>query len=102
MMSEQYKHLLPEFLTAMNDIGAYGFDKYKERSFQARAVMGDRERDSRTTSQAIADHAQIHFDEYLEHTVHDHFGDEIHQLAAVAFNAMMEAHFAGLCTAAGK
>jgi len=95
-MSE-LQFLIPEFLEAMNDIGEYGFRKYGQNSFQARRSHGDTSRDSRTTSQAIADHARMHFDEYLNYEVHDFFQDDIHQLAAVAFNAMMEAHFAGLC-----
>jgi hypothetical protein len=33
---------------------------------------------------------------YLNHEPHDHFGTDKHQLAAVAFNAMMEFYFAGL------
>lgn len=88
--------VLPAFIKAMEEIGRYGFEKYGERSFQARAARGEVERDGRTTSQAIADHARAHFDAYLSHEVHDKFGTDLHQLAAVAFNAMMEAHFAGL------
>ena len=92
-----YEFLDEEFLKAMNEIGAYGFEKYGSQSFQARRTSGEPlVRDGRTQSQAIADHAQIHFDEYLAHNAHDHFGDDVHQLAAVAFNAMMEAIFAGL------
>jgi len=94
--------LSPDFLKAMNEIGEYGFKKYGERSFQARSLKGDRERDGRTTAEAMAEHARLHFNDYLKHVPHDHFGDELHQLAAVAFNAMMEAHFAGLVKGGGR
>jgi hypothetical protein len=94
---EVLEFLSPEFLRAMNDIGRYGFEKYAERSFQARRMSGEPlVRDGRTTSQTIADHAREHFSQYLSHEVHDHFNDDIHQLAAAAFNPMMEAVFAGL------
>jgi hypothetical protein len=95
-VSESYPHLFPAFLAAMNGIGQYGAEKYGKRSFQARAALNDRERDKRTSSQTIADHAADHFNQYLAHTAHDHFGTDVHQLAAVAFNAMMEYYFAGL------
>jgi len=98
MGAQQFEFLDSEFLTAMNDIGRYGFEKYGPVSFQSRRLNGDRSRGSlkRATSQVIADHAQEHFSQYLSHIAHDKFGDDIHQLAAVAFNAMMEAYFAGL------
>jgi hypothetical protein len=97
-MSDQFDCLIPEFLQAMNDIGRYGFEKYKDASFQHRRLLGDTSRGdmARTLPQAIADHAQIHFDLYLDGEPHDKFNTLIHQLAAVAFNAMMEAYFAGL------
>lgn len=91
----ELKFLSPAFLRAMNDIGQYGFEKYGEMSFQVRRTSGEPlVRDRRTESQAIADHAQEHFSQYLSHEAHDYFNDDIHQLAAVAFNAMMEAAFA--------
>jgi hypothetical protein len=98
MPATQYQFLNAQFLEAMNDIGRYGDEKYGEDSFHQRAQAGDRSRGSlkRTTAQAIADHARGHFDEYLSHVPHDHFGTDKHQLAAVAFNAMMEFYFAGL------
>jgi hypothetical protein len=51
---------------------------------------------ARTTTKAIAAHAREHFAQYQSHIPHDHFGTDKHQLAAVAFNAMMEFYFAGL------
>lgn len=95
-----YEFLLPAFLEAMNDIGRYGFDKYADNSFQARRLNGDNSRGGmkRCEPSAIANHAREHFSMYLQHIEHDHFKTDIHQLAAVAFNAMMEAYFAGIAT----
>lgn len=87
------------FLAAMNEIGKYGHEKYGADSFHARAANGDRSRGtilSRTSSQAIGQHAKDHVDMYLRREAHDKFGTLKHQLAAVAFNAMMEFYFAGL------
>lgn len=91
-----YEHLLPAFLEAMDDIGRYGYEKYKEKSFQHKALTGDRGRDARVESQSLADHSREHFSMYLSRIEHDYFHDDIHQLAAAAFNCMMEAYFAGL------
>lgn len=87
-----------KFLEAMNDIGRYGHEKYGEDSFNARAAKGDKSRGKLDRCQpgAIAGHADNHFFEYLTHKRHDHFNTRRHQLAAVAFNAMMEFYFAGL------
>jgi len=98
----KWEFLDESFLQAMNDIGRYGFEKYGPQSFQQRRLNGDRGRgpleSTRTGSQKIADHAREHFSMYLNHEPHDHFGTDAHQLAAVAFNAMMEFYFAGLTT----
>lgn len=91
-----YEHLLPSFLKAMDDIGRYGFEKYGEKSFQYKSLTGDRERDARVQAQTLADHAREHFSMYLSYVKHDYFGDDIHQLAAAAFNCMMEAYYANL------
>lgn len=100
-MAKPLDFLLPEFLQAMNDIGRYGLEKYGEDSFQARRIKGDTSRKlKRCSSQEIADHAIEHFSMYLNHDPHDHFGTDAHQLAAVAFNAMMEFYFAGLAARA--
>jgi hypothetical protein len=98
MQDSQYACLIPAFLEAMNDIGRYGFEKYGDLSFQYRRSQGDISRGplKRCQPQTLADHAQEHFSMYLNHEPHDHFGTDKHQLAAVAFNAMMEFYFAGL------
>ena len=87
-----------KFLEAMNDIGRYGNDKYGKDSFHQRAQVGDRSRGTlaRCEPEIIAQHANGHFGGYLCGVKHDHFGTRRHQLAAVAFNAMMEFYFAGL------
>jgi hypothetical protein len=91
-------HLLDEFLMAMNDIGRYGEKKHGEQSFQVRRLKGDLSRGEgeRCTPAQLALHANGHFAAYLRGERHDHFDSLRHQLAAVAFNAMMEFYFAGL------
>lgn len=91
-----HEFLVPAFIDAMNDIGRYGFEKYGPDSFQQRRLSGDHSRGGlkRTEPQVIADHARDHFEQYLSHVPHDHFGTVKHQLAAVAYNAMMEFYFA--------
>lgn len=94
-----YSFLNAKFLEAMNDIGRYGSEKYGDDSFEARARRGDKSRGdilSRTRPDAIAQHAYEHFEMHLRGELHDHFVTRRHQLAAVAFNAMMEFYFSGL------
>lgn len=92
-----YEFLNADFLAAMNDIGSYGNDKYGKDSFHQRAKVGDRSRGplKRTQPEEIAKHAADHFKDANAGIRHDHFGTRKHQLAAVAFNAMMEFYFAG-------
>jgi hypothetical protein len=96
----QYKFLNKAFLEAMNDIGRYGEKKYGNCSFAARAARGDTSRGDleRCAPAVISDHAKEHFRSYLADEPHDYFGTRKHQLAAVAFNAMLEFHFASLET----
>ena len=98
MINAKYEFLSDRFLESMNDIGRYGQEKYGSESFQHRRSIGDRSRGNmaRTTTEAISHHAREHFDAYREGVDHDHFCTRRHQLAAVAFNAMMEFYFAGL------
>lgn len=97
-MSIKYEFLSESFLEAMNDVGRYGLEKYGESSFQARRLQGDRSRGplQRCASGSIAAHATDHFLSAIEGKLHDHFGTKRHQLAAAAFNAMMEFYFEGL------
>jgi hypothetical protein len=93
-----FEFLIPSFLKAMDDIGHYGHTKYGPKSFQQRRAAGDLSRGGlgRTEAAVIAEHAKEHFNMFLRGERHDHFGTRKHQLAAVAFNAMMEFYFAGL------
>jgi hypothetical protein len=95
-MPDEYEFLSTAFLQAMNDIGRYGAEKYGEESSEHRRLLGDKSRgkNPRTSTQSISDHIRGHLSEYQNKVKHDHFGDEAHQLAAVAFNAMMEFYFA--------
>lgn len=87
-----YEFLSTKFIEAMNDIGCYGHEKYGELP-RLRAAHSS---PPRVTPGALADHAADHFQMHLIGLPHDHFHTRRHQLAAVAFNAMMEFHFAGL------
>lgn len=93
-----FQFLSVAFLQAMNDIGAYGHAKYGEQSFQHRRLQGDTSRGdmARTHPEMIANHAHEHFLMHLAEIPHDHFKTRRHQLAAAAFNCMMEFYFAGL------
>lgn len=93
-----YNFLNPKFLEAMNEIGEYGNEKYGDDSFHARAAKGDKSRGTlgRCSSENISIHAAEHFGMHLRGELHDRFGTRRHQLAAVAFNAMMEFYFSGL------
>lgn len=84
--------LSPAFLQAMYELGEYAHHKHGEDN-----LLQSRERTRvRHEPVAIGNHAMAHFEQYLRDVPHDHFGTRRHQLAAVAFNAMMEFHFAGL------
>lgn len=93
-----YEFLSTKFIEAMEDIGRHGHQKYGEKSIQHRLAVGDKSRieGSRYTPVALAEHAAEHFRMHLRGELHDHFSTRRHQLAAVAFNAMMEFMFAGL------
>lgn len=96
LSEDRWPNLVSSFLDAMNDIGQYGFDKYREHSFQHKRLTGDRSRHmERIESVYLSLHAIEHFEMYLRGEIHDHFHTMKHQLAAVAFNAMMEFYFAG-------
>ena len=92
--SKQYEFLDEGFLELMNDIGRYGEEKYGADSFHARAQTGDRSRSlKRTQKEDILRHARKHTVDYENGVRHDHFGDLKHQIAAAAFNCMMEYYF---------
>jgi hypothetical protein len=98
-MGMKYEFLSEKFLEAMNDIGRYGFQKYGAESFQVRRLHGDTSRGAlsdRCSTSAIGEHVREHYRLYMAQVPHDRFGTRKHQLAAAAFNAMMEFYFAGL------
>lgn len=94
--STDFPYLIESFLAAMNAIGRYGHEKYGVHSFQHRRESGDYGRGplERTQTPAILTHATAHLIAYGAGVPHDHFGTHGHQLAASAFNAMMEWYFA--------
>lgn len=96
-MGNKHQMLVESFLDAMNDIGKYGYEKYKEQSFQHQQLLGSHKRTSdRVSAEELQWHAGEHFRMYNSGEKHDHFHTKKHQLAAVAFNAMMEYFFADL------
>lgn len=84
-----YEFLSEKFLEAMNDIGRYGHEKYGQLTDRRE----EHAKPPRVTPIENAKHACTHFGDYLCGKLHDHFGTAEHQLAAVAFNAMMEFQF---------
>ena len=91
---KQYEFLNSDFLELMNDIGRYGEEKYGAESFHARAQSGDRSRSlKRTQTEEIMHHVREHTVAYEAEILHDHFGTRKHQLAAAAFNCLMEYYF---------
>jgi hypothetical protein len=87
-----------DFLQLMQEIGDYGEEKHGENSMQffLRNHPGQRPPTERTTSEGVIRHCVDHGRMYLRGELHDHFKTKRHQLAAIAFNAMMEYCFAGL------
>jgi len=97
MSNASYEFLNDTFLKAMDEIGRYGFEKYGKDSFQSRQFNENRRGDSqRCQMDTICEHMRQHIYAYSRGEKHDHFDTLKHQLAAVAFNAMMEFHFAYL------
>lgn len=96
-MEGEYSFLSRKFLDAMNEIGRYGHAKHGVDSFQHRMSVGDRSRwMDRVMPEAIGQHVTEHYAMHLRGESHDHFQTRKHQLAAVAFNAMMEFYLSGL------
>lgn len=94
----ELEYLNANFLEAMNEVGRYGHARRAPHTFEERRRKGESLRGGlpRNESTSIAAHASAHFGAYLAGERHDHFGTRRHQLAAVAYNAMMEFYFAGL------
>lgn len=94
----KYGTLVEGFLQAMNEIGEYGLQKYKDASFEAQVAKGIKPvRDiGRKQKDEILNHAIAHAKDYECSITHDHFNTLKHQLAAAAFNLMMEYFYADL------
>lgn len=86
VVTTPFPFLNSDFLTLMNDIGRHGYEKYGDRI----AEFTTRKPGVRWESAAVARHVQEHVAAYLQGVPHDHFGTAKHQLAAAAFNAMLE------------
>lgn len=88
------KRLLDIFLSLLNDIGQLGVQKYVLDSFYAKVERGEGRGDNvRLSTSAIMSHMAKHAYAYQAGEPHDVFKTVEHQLAAVAFNAMMEIYF---------
>ena len=92
MRGNPYHHLNAAFLETMDELGRYGAEKYGPLP----KVRSDHRDPTRVSTEALKIHAEDHFDAYQRNIPHDHFNTRRHQLAAVAFNAMMEFYFAEL------
>lgn len=91
-----YEFLDQRFLTLMNDIGRLGYEKMGADSFEAnRGGYGTktRRRIPRHRKEEILRHAREHLAAYESGIPHDHFGALDYQLAAAAFNMMLEFYF---------
>lgn len=87
---ERFPSLNFEFICLMDDIGKLGRDKYAENAVENRVKRGDFSRSERIYTPEIARHAAAHFQEYMNGIRHDVYGTRKHQLAAAAFNPMIE------------
>ena len=87
---KQYEFLDDDFLTLMNDIGRLGHEKFGADAFE---VTGGKRKIERHQTGQILRHAHQHALDYENGILHDHFGTRKHQLAAAAFNLLMEFYF---------
>ncbi len=74
-----------DFIKLMADIAGYAAGKYGS----ATQYTGSRLEGDRSPVNHMADHIRL----YLKREPHDHFNDLDHQLAAIAYNAMMEYYY---------
>lgn len=79
--SFRYDILDAAFLHCMAEIGHYGAEKYGDLNWQLSRMSG---------SNGPINHIYDHLRQYRSGESHDKFGTRKHQLAAIAFNAMME------------
>lgn len=88
--AEKFPHIDMSFVELMNDIGQHGVEKYKDESIVNKIKSGSTSRTPRTRPRTIGQHASDHFLAYVNNIPHDYFHTKKHQLAASAFNVMME------------
>lgn len=77
----RYDVLDSDFLHCMAQIGSYGAEKYGDFNWHKSRLNGGK---------GPVNHIYDHLRQYREGLEHDHFKTRKHQLAAIAFNAMME------------
>lgn len=81
----RYDALNHDFIKMLAEIAHYATKKYGSAEQYAEARL--------TGEKSPINHAYEHLRQYQNGEVHDHFGTLEHQLAAVAYNAMMEAYY---------
>jgi hypothetical protein len=86
---KQYEFLNPDFLALVNDIGRLGHEKFGADAIES---SGDRTR-KLPRHQANMLHAYRHITAYEDGVKHDKLGTLQAQLAAAAFNCMLEFWF---------
>jgi hypothetical protein len=85
---KSYEFLNEDFLELMNDIGRYGHEKLGKNAIEIRS---DRSRIPRHQANML--HVYRHITAYEDGVKHDHFGDLEHQLAAAAYNCLIEFYY---------
>lgn len=80
----RYDILDSAFLHLMAEIAHYGAEKYGDYNYKESRLAGGK---------SPINHMYMHLHQYKQGIVHDKYGDLSHQLAAIAFNAMMEFYY---------
>jgi len=88
--SRQYEFLDEDFLELMNDIGRLGHEKFGADAFE---IAGGKRRIARHQKEEILRHARQHLAAYEQGIRHTRLNTMGHQLAAAAFNSMLEFYF---------
>jgi hypothetical protein len=83
----KYEFLNENFLTLMNDIGRIGHERFGADAIE---VTGGKRQIERHQKDAILVHAAEHLVDYKLGIPHDKLGTLQAQLAAAAFNCMLE------------
>lgn len=77
----RYDVLYWNFIHAMAEIGHIGAEKYGDFNYQQSGLIREK---------SPVNHMANHLRQYINREHHDKLGDVKYQLAAIAFNAMME------------